>query len=221
MTNNPLRNLWLRLLSIQSHFIGLLALSRIRGVAKKIGGKTANNQRVLVVGGGDIRESRLSQLGTFDSVYFINSSISFSKYLSTDNRSWFFSPAFHGKHDPRYLKDVQAFCVANPPRWKEARLKNLVRKNDSIPVSNFSIIRESSDLPLFGNIYRGLRRFVWMTTGMTALLWLLEQDDIGGVFVIGFDLYEKQNNGFLLGHSITVERKLLDLLVDLGKVNRL
>lgn len=213
--------MWLSLLGLQSKFFGLLALSRVSEVVEQLPSPNTDGSKILVVGGGNIDKGDLPDFEKYDIICFSNSSLS----LAPDNLQvpvlWFFTPAFNGQLKTVDAKKMAFICVGNPPRWDKKNILEKVRLNSKVPVNEFQVIQESDEGTKSSLIYKGLRRFVWLTTGTTGLLWVAENKAYSSIDILGYDLYRFDSDSYQLGHSIPVERQILKELVKLNKVTKL
>lgn len=215
--------MWLSLVGLQSKFFGLLASSRVSKVVQQLPEPKTDGSKILMVGGGKIDKDALHDFSKYDLVCFSNSSLSLAPHDLQRPIFWFFTPAFNGEwdRDDVYREQMTFICVGNPLRWDEKKILEKVSLNTSVPVNEFQVIRESDETMKSSLIYKGLRRFVWLTTGTTGLLWVIENQEYSSIDILGYDLYQFDSDSPRLGHSIPVERQILKELVRQNKVKKL
>lgn len=221
MKEISIRGVWLSLLGFQSRFFGLLALSRVSKVVEQLPIPNTDGSKILIVGGGNIDDGDIPDFEKYDIICFSNSSLLFAPDNLQVQVLWFFTPAFNEQLKTVDAKKMVFICVGNPPRWDKKNILKKVSMNSKVPVNEFQVIQESDERAKSSLIYKGLRRFVWLTTGTTGLLWVIENQEYSSIDILGYDLYQFDSHSPRLGHSIPVERQILKELVRQNKVRKL
>lgn len=221
MKDTLIRRLWLSLLGLQSCLLGLPALTRVSKVVEQLPDPQTNGAKILLIGGGKIDDRNNADWGKYDLICFSNSSLSLAPEDFQSPIVWFFTPALNRVLDRVDIEQISFMCVGNPPRWGKKSIQEKVNRNPNIPAVEFQVIQESDKSAKSSLIYKGFRKFVWLTTGMTGLLWVLDNYSYSSVDILGYDLYELDSCSTRLGHSLPVERKILKELLRLSKATNL